>query len=316
MPDSPRISVVIPAWNAAEALPETLASVVAQDCAGLEVLVVDDGSDDETAALAERYGPPVRCLRRSNHGGPSAPRNQGLRAAANPLVAIFDADDVMLPGKLQAQAEVLAAYPVVDLVFTDFEVVDGSGRIRRNRFLDDYRSFRKRLEPTADPAVSLIGGSDLFHELLRANFVGTSSVVARREVLLDAGGFDETLKNADDRDMWFRLARGGAVFAYLDRVGHRYRQLPGGVSHRGSGRLPAVIEVLERQAAHIAEPALLHVHRRALARAVLGLAWYRRREGDLDSAWRLYKRAVGLHPSLASLRGMAWTGLRRTFSGS
>ena len=117
----PRVSVVIPAYNAADYLGETLESVLAQDCGELEVLVVDDGSTDGTADVVDALDDPrLRCIRLDPSGGPSRPRNRGVEAARAPWVALFDSDDLMLPGKLRRAVELFEQRPQLGLVFTDF----------------------------------------------------------------------------------------------------------------------------------------------------------------------------------------------------
>ncbi len=107
------VSVVIPAFNASLHLESALESVLAQTAAPLEVIVMDDGSTDDTVAMAERFG--VR-VERHGHAGISATRNRGVNAARGGLIAFLDADDVWLPDKLERQLEVFAAQPDLELV--------------------------------------------------------------------------------------------------------------------------------------------------------------------------------------------------------
>lgn len=305
MSRKPLISVVIPAWNAAATLSATLESVLGQDYPRIEVIVADDGSTDATGEIVRGYGDRVVYLADRNHGGPSRPRNRGLERARGDLVALFDSDDLMAPDKLSASAKVLEEIPAADLLFTDFQVIDAGGEVLQPRFLADYRSFRKALRPTGLAGVGLISGEDLIVELLRANFIGTSGVVARREALAAAGGFDEVLLNADDRDMWFRLAGNGRTFAFLDRALHSYRRLPGGVTARGGRRLPASVRVIERQRPLLRSRTAVRAWRRAMSRSLTSLAWHRGDEGLFAAAMRDYARAFLHQPRLAQLTGAA-----------
>jgi glycosyltransferase involved in cell wall biosynthesis len=110
------VSVVIPAWNAAAFLGEAVSSVLEQDGANVEAIVVDDGSSDETAAVAARFGAAVRVLQQP-HAGIGASRNRGVDAARGGLIAFLDADDVWPPGKLRLQRAALEANPALDMVF-------------------------------------------------------------------------------------------------------------------------------------------------------------------------------------------------------
>lgn len=110
------VSVVIPVFNGALYLAQAIRSVLAQHGVPLEIVVVDDGSDDESGEIARQFGPPVRCLRQTNAGIAGA-RNAGIRASTGELLAFLDADDLWTPDRLPAQAARLAARPEVDCVF-------------------------------------------------------------------------------------------------------------------------------------------------------------------------------------------------------
>lgn len=316
-PAPPLISVVVPAHDAAAFLPRTLESILAQTGVDREVIVVDDGSGDDTPRLLEEYrARGVRVFRQPASGGPARPRNVGLREARGELVALCDADDVMLPGKLAAAAAVFAQLPEIDLLFTDFQAVDPEDRIIRPPFLSGYDSFRPQFRPTPLPRVSVGRGRDLHRALLLANFVGTSSVVARRAALLDAGGFDESLRNSDDRDMWFKLARAGRVFACLDEIHHHYRVHPASLSRRVTHRLPSVITVLERQLSAVDDTADRALLRRRIHGARLAYAWGLRREGRHAEAAAQYRRCLRERPTLRGAAGLARTWAERLLGRS
>jgi len=315
MPALPPVSVVLPAYQAAATLPETLDSVLSQAPPPAAVVVVDDGSTDATPDVLAGWAGRVTSVRIDNSGGPSRPRNLGLARCGDGLVSLFDADDLMLPGKLAAQAAVFAACPEVDLCFTDFRVIGADGTVLQERFLDGYREFRRLLRPCPLPDVGLLSGPELHFALIRANFVGTSSVVARADRLRAAGGFDETLRNGDDLDLWLRLAREGAVFAFLDRVGHAYRKVDGGVTARGWRRLPAVIAVRERQRPHVTDPARRRVLEDIILKAKLGYAWGLDRDGRHGEARRVYAECNAARPTWAGIKGSLLAGLRGLRAG-
>src|SRR5688572_23675076 len=107
----PKISVVIPSYNAAQYLPAAIESVLGQDYKNLEVVIVDDGSTDNTPEVVGRFGKFVEYNRLENNGGgPARPRNIGIRAASGDYIALFDSDDLMLPGKLIEQSEFLSEF--------------------------------------------------------------------------------------------------------------------------------------------------------------------------------------------------------------
>ena len=313
MTDTPLISVVIPCYQAADTLPEALASVFSQDYPRVEIVAVDDGSTDGTPEILAGYGDRIVTQRIPNSGGPSRPRNVGLELASGEFVAFFDSDDLMLPGKLSAQAAVFAARPEVDLVCTDFRQIDDAGTVLTERFLADYQRFRSRFRSTEWPDIHLLDGAGAFPELIRANFVGTSSVVARRDKLRDAGGFDETLRNGDDIDMWLKLARGGSVFAFIDRPYHAYRKVAGGISARGWRRYPSTIRVRERQRPYVRDAETLRLLDRALHRMRLGYAWGLSDENRYTEALPHYREAVAQHWTWTGFKGLIFTRLQILF---
>jgi glycosyltransferase involved in cell wall biosynthesis len=135
----PVVSVVIPAFNAARYLGEALDSVFGQTLTDLELVVVDDGSTDETPQVVQGYGSRVRYVRQPNAGVASA-RNRGVAESSGRYVAFLDADDVWLPGKLERQLEALAARPSARVCHSDFDLM-GAGTAPAG--------LRWRLKPTA-----------------------------------------------------------------------------------------------------------------------------------------------------------------------
>jgi glycosyltransferase involved in cell wall biosynthesis len=178
-----KISVVIPAYNAAVFLPRSVASAFAQTLAPCEVIVVDDGSTDSTAAVAAALG--ARVITRPN-AGPSAAKNSGVQAATGEWVAFLDADDRWSPSKLERQAGGISAQTI--LSFTGLRVFDD-------------RSIRgESLAPDAGAAVKMLRYS---------NPITNSSVLVLRDAFLRSHGFREEIRHGEDWELWFRLSRQG-----------------------------------------------------------------------------------------------------------
>jgi len=281
--------------------------VLAQDHPDLEIVVVDDGSTDDTPRVAESYGARVRLIRQAASGGPSRPRNAGVAAATGDCIAFFDADDIMSPGAISDSLSVMAQHPQTGFVFANSRIVDERGALVEADYLADYREFRKILVATDDPAVGLMSGPPLYRELLRANFIGTCGVVARRAVLEAAGPFDEALKNADDRDMWLRVARTGTVFAFIDRVHFSYRRREGSVTRRGWRRLTSVIRMLEKHRALAdTDEDRRHLDVR-INQARIAQAYGLRTAGRLEEAVAGYRDALRERKSVTGLLGLVKT---------
>lgn len=196
----PEISVVVPAYDSSRTIGQTIASILGQLGADLELIVVDDGSTDETAAIVEsvrdRDGR-VELIRREN-GGTAAARNTGWRAASAPLIAFLDDDDLWMPGYLAGVAAALSANPDAGFAHADAYLFDESvGRIRRLTSFEHY-----------EPIPAYIPPAPLLERLVRENFV-LSPVTIRASVLAELGGFDRGLSGTDDWDMWMRIAAAG-----------------------------------------------------------------------------------------------------------
>jgi glycosyltransferase involved in cell wall biosynthesis len=178
-----KISVVIPSYNAAHFLPRCLNSVFSQTLKPDEVIVVDDGSSDETAAVARQLGATV--VSRSN-GGLSAARNTGIQHASGDWIGLLDADDMWAPEKLQRQVEKLR--PDTILVYTGIRIFDDNGTREQRRATD---------VPTA------------LRMLRYCNPITPSTVLVRRDAVLRDGGFREDIRACEDWEMWVRLKRLG-----------------------------------------------------------------------------------------------------------
>jgi hypothetical protein len=192
--DRPRVSVVIPAYNAAATLARALRSALAQIPPPDEILVIDDASTDATAALAEEFG--AKTIRLPARAGAAAARNAGIAAATGEAIAFLDADDQWLPEKLFRQLPLLA----------DASFAACGARL----FAEDG----KDLGPLYDGEIPE-EGTESWRGLLARNTIATSCVVAWRRDLDAAGGFDPALPVAEDQDLWIRLALRGRL-RYLD----------------------------------------------------------------------------------------------------
>jgi glycosyltransferase involved in cell wall biosynthesis len=207
----PKVSVIIPAYNVAPYIGETMESVFAQTFADYEVIVVNDGSpdtEDLERALA-RFIDRVSYIKQENRGA-SAARNTGLRAAQGEFVAFLDADDLWLPNYLDEQTKFIRERHC-DLVCADAEVFSDAAH--------EEKTYMETLMADAPTT-----GDVTFLGLLSAEqSLITSGIVARRELVFDVGLFDEALRNSQDFDLWLRLARNGARMAYQRRTLLRYR---------------------------------------------------------------------------------------------
>jgi glycosyltransferase involved in cell wall biosynthesis len=207
----PFVSIIIPAYNVAPFIGETLTTVFAQTFTDFEVIIVNDGSPDteEFERALQPYLDRICYLKQENRGA-SAARNTGLRAARGDLIAFLDADDLWSPNYLEEQIKFIREFDC-DLACADAMIFGVSA--------DAGRSYMDSLMGSAPPV-----GRVNFLELVNADrSLITSGVVVRRELVLEVGLFDEALRNAQDFDLWLRLARHGARLAYQRKVLLSYR---------------------------------------------------------------------------------------------
>ena len=193
----PLVSAVVPAYNAGDHIEETLQSIAGQRIDfDTEIIVVDDGSTDDTRERVSAFGG-ARLIQQEN-AGPSAARNRGIQAARGPFVAFLDADDLWTPDKLATQMALFRAHPDLGLVFGDCRRFDSKGPLPVTFFAEAGldREFWGDQVLVRDP----------YAKLFHINYVPTGSAVVRRRVLQASGGFDESMRQVEDLDLWFRIA--------------------------------------------------------------------------------------------------------------
>jgi len=215
-----RVSVVIPTYNRARRIPEAIESVLRQPVSELEVIVVDDGSTDETESVVAKYGSRVRYVRQAN-AGVGAARNAGIRMATGEFVAFLDSDDRWHDFKLSMQLAVFEARPDVGLVFSDFDIERPDGSVQAHgaalwagRDLDfpEMQPFALPRHSTAAretwPADSIAGWSGpMYRQLLDELPILTSSVIVRRGVLDASTWYAERVVLFEDWEFFARVAR-------------------------------------------------------------------------------------------------------------
>jgi cellulose synthase/poly-beta-1,6-N-acetylglucosamine synthase-like glycosyltransferase len=279
----PRVTVLLPVYDAARHLDEAIESILAQTWRDLELLAVDDGSRDDSVERLEahaRRDSRVRIVRRS-HEGVTATLNAGLALARGDLVARMDADDVALPRRLEFQVAMLDREPEIVCVGCAYEVIDEKGR--------RISVVRPPCSPAEVEAAALEGRSPIIH----------SGALFRRDRVLSIGGYDASVPVAQDYDLWLRLMDGSKL-ANLPDVALRVRYTPQSVS---GTRQQEQTEVVRRLC--------------AAARARRGIPgnpelrpwrpvpdWRSRQRFALSwslSAWRLGERRTALHYALRAV---------------
>ena len=189
--ETPRVTVIIPTYNRAGCLREAVDSVLAQNFRDFELIVVDDGSTDDTPRLLQEYGEAIRVFRQENRGV-SAARNAGIAVSRGALIAFLDSDDLWLQGKLARQVEFFKAH--ADALICQTEEI----WVRNGRRVNPGKRHRKR-------------GGMIFEPSLDLCLVSPSAVMVRRELFQCVGFFDEGLPACEDYDLWLRVSSRYAV---------------------------------------------------------------------------------------------------------
>jgi glycosyltransferase involved in cell wall biosynthesis len=286
--ETPLVSVVIPAFNAAGLVGQTLESLRLQTFQNFEALIVDDGSTDATAAVVQEFCNADRrfSLMRRPHAGLPATRNAGMEQARGEFIAFLDADDLWLPEKLERQMKLFRADPRVNFSYTNFYFWDGT------RDLQVHYRPRRQL-PDGDPA----------RPLAESNVFGISTVIVRREMLAPDFLFDTRLINGcEDWDLFLRLAERGLWTRGTREPLVRYRRWPGNMSNQKSKMVECDVQVLEKNLRATKRRDLLPIYRRSLNLASARLELIRARRMLDDSpekvsatiwrAWRFYPRRL------------------------
>jgi glycosyltransferase involved in cell wall biosynthesis len=198
----PKISVIIPAYNAAEFIRSTLESVLAQDYQNLEVIVINDGSKDDTAKIVQSFGPPVQVVSTDN-GGVARARNRGIQLAEGDFIAFLDADDLWEPDKISSQVE----------------AIDEDHRLI---YTDTHAFGVDNLPYTGISAGQELPSGDIRIQLIERNFIATSSVLMDRDICKKISGFNHNIPVGEDWDYWLRaISCTGAK--YVNKPLVRYR---------------------------------------------------------------------------------------------
>jgi glycosyltransferase involved in cell wall biosynthesis len=182
------VSVVIPAYNAARFISDAIDSVLSQSFKPAEIIVVDDGSTDGTGSIVEGYRDKVRYIYQAN-AGPATARNRGVREARGEWIAFLDSDDYWDARHIEMMLQAAEADRDAALVYCGKKIVDVDGVE-----LPDY------------PRQTLFPSGWIFSDMFQANYISSTSVVfVKREVVLDLGGFNKGMRNAEDYDLWMRI---------------------------------------------------------------------------------------------------------------
>ena len=284
MDHNPSISVVIATHNRSAFLRETLESILAQRFRDYEIILVDDGSTDDTRQMIASYGDKVRYFYQNN-SGPAAARNLGVRQARAPWVAFQDSDDLSTPDHLQVLHDYVEARPECAMVFAN-GVYLGGREHGRETIIPAKKSRRLAAEGVC------------LNDLFEKSIARLQAALISKAAYGAAGGMNESLRVCHDLDLFLRL---GAKFpvAYLDRVVFRYRKHEGNITRDEEVRLTENIKVIENLIRDFPAVSKVLGHRRVARRT--GYRYYRLAKGrwtrhQCDEARSALRAAIALRP--------------------
>lgn len=213
-----KVSVVIPTYNRAQFLPNAVKSIIDQNYDNLEIIIVDDGSDDNTDDVINKLKeqcPYINYYKNERSKGPSGARNTGITKASGEYLSFLDSDDIWLEGHLKNGLEVFHKHPEIDVLFGNFSVVDyGTGELKYNFF--DQKKLLHMLKATQISKGIFLLQDNLFMALIQENFIHLASTIVRRSVMSGIT-LDEAITYAEDRDFAIQLYKKvKATFAYRE----------------------------------------------------------------------------------------------------
>ena len=242
----PRVSVIVPSYNAERFIAFTLTSILEQTYRDFEIIIVDDGSTDNTAQIVSSFSKEdtrIKYYRQENSGTPSSPRNNGIARASGDFIAFCDADDLWSKEHLELSITMLENQKGIDLSFTNFQQFGSNVGHESAWFLLPHVSDAMDLVTH----VSIGNSWHLFKKpiylpLLSNNFIHTSSVVLRKSVISSQSMvFDESITAGEDRDLWLNLARNGSCFAFNTKTLVHYRINEGTASRNNQTHLSHIL---------------------------------------------------------------------------
>jgi glycosyltransferase involved in cell wall biosynthesis len=289
MKAAPLVSVIMPTYNRAEFIAQAVESVLAQDYPHRELIIVDDGSTDETkATLAPYRDGPVRLLQQDRQG-PGAARNRGLAEARGQLIAFLDSDDFYLPGKLSAQAGILAARKALGAVHSGWRMVDEKGVA-----VQDVQPWKDA--PVLDVKTWL---------MWKPVFLG--GIMIRADWLRKTGGFNPRLYQTDDVELMFRLAAAGCRMAWHRHPTVCYRRHTANITRDGSRQADDLMAAVDSFfASENLSPEIRRLERDVRHYTLLWLAFDLWRKGDLKAMAEHLLRTVPFSAHTGVQLAVSW----------
>ena len=305
-----KVSVVVPTYNAAPYIMETLQSILKQDYNDFEIVVVDDHSTDNTAEIINNLKDSRIKYKRlgKNHGGPSKPRNVGIRASKGKFIALCDSDDIMLPGRLRRTVDFLEMQKGLGLVFMKGQRFNSSKVGTLFPSSKEHVEFYNLQKRNVGKSFYIINSEDAFKCLVNETFLIPSGITIPNGIFKIVGDFDERLTNADDWDMWLRISNHYPI-GFIDEIGFKYRVRSESVSTRGYLLAKNRIRVLRKHLKKFGKKSLrlsLRIRKR-ISDNLYSIGYAYQEQGNMKEARKYYLNSLKEYFNKISFRGFVIT---------
>lgn len=309
---SPLVSVIIPVYNDDVHIGETIESILQQEFQDFEIIVVDDNSSDNTRDVVNAFvSNKIKYIFMDcRHGGPSKPRNVGIRTSKGKFIAFCDSDDIYLPGRMTDAIEFMESYQEIGMTFTKAKRLDDLTKKDIGGSLEGYNHFKSMPKQVVDDCRYIIQPQHAYDALFFGNFILPSGVTIPKRVLDDVGGFDESLTNADDWDLWLRISKGYAI-GFIDKFEFCYRIRAGNISSKGGWLAINRNRVLEKHVGIEHTKEVRRQIRNDIAENNFNIGYMCQVSDEMVRARRYFCLSLRMHPSLKALKGLIITLLGR-----
>jgi GT2 family glycosyltransferase len=294
----PKVSVITPTYNRADLLPRAIESVLSQDFDDLELLIVDDGSTDNTGDVVGEFqirDHRLRYLKLPRNRGIGFARDAGLRHAVGKYVGWVDSDDLWLPSKLRTQVAVLENHPEIEILFGDFWNINHLKGTRDRAFIQSHAVMKLLDVRHIDEELYTVDAG-IERALFDGSFISLVTALFRAKTIEKVGGFDATLSGPEDFEFLWRAAVLGAKYAYLDRPLVERHKVKSSITARAvESRVQEVLEALKvcRRTCQTARRAdLLRCIRTAEHRVWRRLVWAHGSNSQRGEASRAFGRSL------------------------
>jgi glycosyltransferase involved in cell wall biosynthesis len=272
--NTPLVSIIMPTYNAEKFISKSIQSVLNQTYQNWELIVVNDGSKDNTSKVVESFDDKRILLIKQKNSGVSKARNIGIKNAKGAYIAFLDSDDLWLKKKLEIQVNYMLNHPNIVLSYTYYNSFVGDDTVVKNKQLYPFKI------------------NNLNERLLVFNFIATLTVMVKSDVLKDIGGFDTQLFGPEDWDLWIKVSQKGNI-GYINQNLALYREHDGGISKSKARQLEEEYKVLLR---HVLKSENQRLIKYAMWFYNLKLTNFYFSQGDIKSFLSFYMQMIRLLP--------------------